>query len=531
MIVFLASFLTTSLLVSTLGADTSAYLWLLLARIAFAELAIVAPITKHGRYKPLCIAASLIVFALSLVSKPKVLVVLVLFLGLCALIDVCLDGVSLEQRLSQPRATQIFLLTFPRIAGLFTGLLIQDEYRVIAGLQLDSQGIQSFLLIICCLFLTGSTPGQAETSKSDVKRLRSASSALNLFCAYSPIFLISVLATHFAPSPYPLAFLTRRSLLLWVTQPNHLLLSLFLSLIVIDLFQRIKQPLQALISTLCFLVGLLGAIMHRLETSLFLEISLSAIAFANILILVDLALCRTLFLKPPLRLTLPLTIWCLGGVIGESTDRLDTANASLLEALGVALLMLAFFLLYHFGQLGVRSEQPSQKKPPRLADRHGDKVLDFVNVAMTSPRRRSHLARDIWQYVMIRIPVFFIIAILYSSLISGSWYAFSQRAEWRQRVLNYVNTAETELFLSSIRRRLEEEMLASKRIPQNWDAFIQTSFQAPTTKLKAQDFWKNPLLFEVSRQTVLIRSAGVDGQYFTADDIIKQAYRPDGVEQ
>ncbi|MCA9780954.1 MAG: hypothetical protein KC800_29750, partial [Candidatus Eremiobacteraeota bacterium] len=78
-------------------------------------------------------------------------------------------------------------------------------------------------------------------------------------------------------------------------------------------------------------------------------------------------------------------------------------------------------------------------------------------------------------------------------------------------------------------RRLQEEMLATQRVPTEWDVFISQSFHSNGKPLTDVDFWGKPYRFENNPGEVRVVSAGPDGFFETKDDLEETIEKPEGV--
>ena len=116
-----------------------------------------------------------------------------------------------------------------------------------------------------------------------------------------------------------------------------------------------------------------------------------------------------------------------------------------------------------------------------------------------------------------------------SLTLAGTWHAWDERKSFEQQTRGMWITVKTQLFLTSLQRRTEEEMLASNRVPTDWADFIAKSFELDGRPLKDQDFWGTPLHFDSLPGEVMIVSAGPDKKLFTPDDLMRLAKKPHGV--
>jgi hypothetical protein len=131
----------------------------------------------------------------------------------------------------------------------------------------------------------------------------------------------------------------------------------------------------------------------------------------------------------------------------------------------------------------------------------------------------------------VRFPITLTLAIAGSFAVAGLWHARDSKATYQSRVKDAWLGMQTQLFLTSLKLRVHEEMLTSNRIPNDWPGFIAASFQLDGRPMKDRDFWGTPLHFEVLPNEVRIVSAGPDRKLSTPDDIERRALRPDGVAE
>ncbi len=235
---------------------------------------------------------------------------------------------------------------------------------------------------------------------------------------------------------------------------------------------------------------------------------------------------------PVLRTAIPLTLWALGQLGGETLVSRWPGLVVPVKVLASLILMAALWPAYRRWSPRVRISSSEVERSERESgsERHGDRTFDFEAAPAMRPKKRSRWLARLWYLLGVRFPVTITITLLGAFLLAGLWHLSAQRGTWRAKAENSWLSFQTELFVSRLKVRLEEEMLASNRVPRDWAGFIGSSFQLNGRPMKDRDFWGTPLHFESLPKEVLIVSAGADRKLFTRDDISRRAQKPQGVK-
>ena len=130
---------------------------------------------------------------------------------------------------------------------------------------------------------------------------------------------------------------------------------------------------------------------------------------------------------------------------------------------------------------------------------------------------------------MLHLPMYLTTILLVAGGLKLGSSIFHNKSEWERQLDNASRRFQTELFLSALNRRLQEEMLASQRVPKDWNLFISSSFNSNGKALTDIDLWNTPYRFENNPHEVRVVSAGPDKLFETADDLEKTITKPEGV--
>lgn len=231
-----------------------------------------------------------------------------------------------------------------------------------------------------------------------------------------------------------------------------------------------------------------------------------------------------------LRAAIPLTLWALGQLAGDSLLTRWPGAVIPVKALASLMLLTALWPAYRRWSPRVRiSSSEVERRCEAGSGRHGDRTFDFEAAPEVRSKQRSRWLARLWYLLGIRFPVTIAILLSGSFLLAGLWHLSAQRGTWRARAENAWLAFQTELFVSRLKVRLEEEMFASNRVPRDWANFIGSSFQLNGRAMQDRDFWGTPLHFDNLPKEVSIVSAGADRKLFTRDDISRKAQKPQGV--
>ncbi len=536
----LAGLLHAALLGAVVGADLEPFFWLLVARPLAAVLMSLLPETTSGQWRPYLVGSAVgylgMVQLLDLADRPFQLGAMALFL----FVDVALDAILATHAPSQEWVGRMGQLTFARAAGLALGLLTSSTLLAVPS---GGQAAFSFLLaILIALFWTVRERADDElvqTRRNNsfvhsallldaLKSLRDPRWALHLMTMFS----VAVLAGAGKSLLFPVPVLSAPALAQWLSLPVLCVGALLLDVILALVIERAPLPVQI---QGCYPLLLLAAV--ALPTWPGHHGVLVAVEVAGgLALLVAYRQClegAPLAMTPALRAAVPVATWALGMLGGQA---LGGRNLLLWLAIPATCLSVVTVMNLRAWTRRIRLERATaygneSERQARTGGRHGDRRQDFTAAPHVDRRRRpaTRIFRQIWHILAIRFPITLALAVMAGVVVSGLWQAKDQRQTWTTRIQNSWTATKTQLFLTSLKHRVEEELLASNRVPDNWTEFVGASFELDGRPMKDRDFWGTPLHFDNLPKEVRIVSAGPDRKLFTRDDIERVAHKPDGV--
>lgn len=536
----LSALLLAGLLGLTVGVRFEGLLWLLMMRPLVAAALTLLPPTSAGDLRPYTVSLSLLSLGVVLLAGPESSSATVMLLVMFWLIDPALDTL-LVARCPEPEwLGRIAQMALARSAGLALGALgsalLADQGPTLRPAVAAMLGVLVFLLAVpeapersAWVPRRLGSEGRSATLLESLGQLRQPALAGRILA----LFAAALLAGTLWPLLLPLPLVTPDLLDDWLLRSTVWWGLALLTAVLALLLERLHRPA---IITLCYsllLTGLVASVLVKAEVP---ELTLTLAVLANLAALLACrqALTTGIGMAPCPRATLPLWVWALGLLTGQSLRTAPSTACQIamaLASLGLLVALLGELLGWYRGGAHSHKGPTIVETSPGKSVRHGDLKQDFTAAPVPLTRRPSAmrwLAR-LWFVLVVRFPVTLSLAVLAGFLLAGAWHISDHRKTWHQRTHEAWIRCQTELFLTSLKHRLEEEMLASNRVPTNWEEFVANNFQLDGRALKDRDFWGTPLYFDVQSDHVLIVSAGPDKKLNTADDLARSAHRPSGV--
>lgn len=542
----LAGLLAAMLLGCAVGPALPPFLWLAAARLLSALLLMMLPPTALGLFRPYLAAGSLLCLLLAQVL-PAAGLANQLALGLLfLLIDPSLDALLAQRCPEHEWLGRMGQLLTARMAGLVLGLGLSGVVmadpawgRLVVSVPLLT------LILLFALTSEGTEPeerpgyGQAglipETFRprrlsSPAHRLDTLRDSLQALAqpvvlqSLSVLLAVAVLAGGSASALYPVPMLSESVLRSWLNHPGLPLgLAAACALLALALERLSRQSLRAIGYSVTLLT--LTAHLARPGDPGFLA-ALQLASGLALLVAHRQTLAAQIGVDPCLRGSVPLMVWTAGMLTGEVLIPTPLLNPSRLLCATVLLLSLLATIKHWKVTTVTEAEVLDDREPGR----HGDRAFDFVaGPSADHRRRRGSRLRRVWHYLTIRFPVTLTLVVLGSFAAAATWHASDNKKSWEEKTRGVWLATQTNLFLTSLKLRTEEEMLASSRVPDDWAAFIAANFELDGRPMKDRDFWGTPLHFDVLPKEVRIVSAGPDRKLDTPDDLQRSARRPDGV--
>ncbi len=531
------------LLGSMVGASWQALGWLILSRPLVALVLTLLPRTTMGDYRPYLGAAAFTALLVSLVGDVTGQSFFILALALYLVIDVACEALVVERSPRYEWLGQWAQLLSFRAGGLYLGLFLAT---LLANTSASFIHLVQGQLVVLCLttFLVKEAPLNRDIhlglQDDRIPRLALVIDSLRSWVAGPSIrstiglFWLATLSGLVGSQLLPIANLDQTSLSQVLSEPGHWLM-VYASIMVLSLcletlrFESVLLFLNSLfiiviVLTLMDLPPSAGNLLVDVASGLVLLGSLTS------------ALSVQEAVDPRLRTSVLCVVWVAGLWLGESVKAQTSPRTLfiliLLGLLGTLLIMGSlFYRLRTFTQVKqTHVLDDEQERRARGQGLHGDKKLDFTAVPMEAPTKRRHLVARIWHFFTIRLPVSVMLALLIGLTLAAVWQTSVQKQKFRGQAEDTWKQLETSIFLSSLGRRVTEEMLASNRVPRNWPEFISANFQLDGRPMKDRDFWDTPLQFQVTPKEIRLISAGPDKKHGTSDDIRRDVSRPDGVQ-
>ena len=526
-----------SLLLGGTYLPTVSYFWGLgTGRVLLALALLFLPTLQAGRFRPYLLTLSSVGLLASLFLPYWIFTQWVLITLLYLLLEISIDSLVLQHATEQEVPLELGILAACRFLGLWGGLIWQHSDL---ALEMGKWGLPQVLLAFLSLFwlLVRESPdcrllspkwkekvsGPREVLQNalqEVLKVRAAGSILSLF-------FTSFLAGYLCDAilPYPLLHPTTAES--WVSSVESNLQLLLVGLFATWMLEKARLRTQLLFAATC-LMGLAGA--HLLGLSAPWPAYAFGFVLTSILLCIRAVLRETFKLDPVLRAALVITVWTSGGLTGE-TLRADLSTPWTQAAELIACVVVLAFVLLTFRHYNRSAQYVETKIPHGKAERFGDRTQDFHGVPTSGPRKKSlRFFRHLSNYLLVHLPVTIILSAVAVGLLVSGLYIFDHRAEWETRLKNSEKVFRTKIFYSGFKRRLQEEMIASQRVPSDWPGFIADNFNSDGKALTDIDPWGTPYLITVHQKEVEIQSAGPDRRFGTADDLSTAISRPTGVK-
>ena len=531
MLAFAGSFLLGESYLPTLS-----YFWGLGAgRLLFCLLLVALPSTDAGRFRPLLVLISVASFAVVFWAPSLLFARWVLLTLLYLTMEVSIDALVLNRATEQEVPLELGWLAGCRLCGLWLGLFVQY-----AGLteELRPQQLAWSTLLLVLAFWTVARESSADRfvprglaePKSSVREsfpdyLKILGSPWAL-AAVTGLGCYACLAGYRAGAilPYPLLHPQGAGTWMGSILPN--LVTLAVGLVGIFLLERLRLRNQLLAA---------AALACGLELSVLIQRSsppdwLWGLLLTSILLSSRAVLRETYSMDPVLRAAVVVTAWVAGGLFGQylTTSLPTVAGKGFGPLLSIVTAVLAGVSWSRYAQ---PAKELSTLLPPSHREaRFGDRKQDFE--AVPEPKRKSRSAsgwRRRFNSFFLHLPMYLSTILLVAGGLKLGSSILHNKSEWEKQLDNASRRFQTELFLSALSRRLQEEMLASQRVPSDWHLFISSTFNSNGKPLTDIDLWNTPYRFENNRDEVRVVSAGPDKLFETADDLEKTIAKPEGV--
>lgn len=519
--------LLANLLLGSRYLPTTTYFWGLgLSRLGLAVLLAFVPATNCGRFRPLVAVGCL----LTLLPLPTSLFT---FLLTYLLLEITVDTLTVEFSTEQDIPLQFGFFAALRTLGLWLGLLLQNSgLNLPLGLpQLRQACLAAFLIFwlmvkekksdrqVCSGLVSTEVP--AKTRLTDTLHFLSQPRALAALANLTLVALLAGSLTH-GVLPYPLLYPDQATG--WFLGVLSTVKLIGLGLIWTWLIEKLPLGFQLLTaSSACLLCALSPALsLERWQDYLM------GALLGGILTGCRAVLRETHRVQASLRSSILVTIWIVGCLGGETL----AATLSTTQLNRVAGLFAVGFVLYSLLSLGHYSQKAKKQEKQSLerSERFGDRTLDFEGAPGPPPRRgRWNPFRGLFDLLFVNLPVKIFLALTIAFFLTLGISLYQRKASFQHELESSVKVFRTKLFLSAIKRRLTEEMLASRRVPTDWSSFIAGTFHSEGKPLDDIDPWGNPYRFTTTDSQVLIVSAGPDQRYGSADDLEQAVDKPSGV--
>lgn len=525
-----------SLLLGGTYLPTVSYFWGLgTGRVLLALALLFLPALVAGRFRPYLFTLSFVGLLAGLFLPHWIFTQWVLITLLYLLLEISIDSLVLQHATEQEVPLELGVLVVSRLTGLWAGLIWHhSDLAQGSGEHGLPQILLAFLSLFWllvkenpdCRFLSAKLQEKENSPREVLKKalqqilkIRATGSILNLF---STSFLAGYLGG--AILPYPLLHPTTAET--WLSSVQANLQLIFVGLFSTWMLEKARLRTQLLLSVTC-LMGFAAAQLLALSASW--PDYVWGLVLTSILLCSRAVLRETFQLDPVLRAALVITIWTSGGVAGEIV-RLYlgppwTQTAEVLASIGVLTFVVLTFRHYN------RAAHFVETKHPGKTERFGDRKQDFHGAPTSEPRKKSlRFFRYLSNYLFVHLPVTIILCSIAVGIIGSGLYLFDHRAEWETRLKNAEKAFRTKIFYSGFKRRLQEEMIASQRVPSDWSGFISDNFSSEGKALTDIDPWGTPYLITVHKQDIEIQSAGPDRRFDTPDDLCSSISRPAGVK-
>ncbi len=527
-ILHLGAILAAFLVGYLVGPRLAPFLSLLVCRPFVAIAITLLPTSRWGRYRPYLVIGALAVAALCWAFPPRGTVIFLLAMTYFLLLDLSLDALMVECCPEEEWLGKTAGLGWARSVGLLGGLMASG---ISAVSPLWTVSVP--LLVLAALFaLCREKP--SHYTEAETPRLASVVDCLRIWLASKEIWgaglvlgAASILAGVSGTTIFPVVVLSPTTIAEWLNDP-WTWTGAGLSWVMLALvFERISVAgLILFLYPLAIVSAWLGGPFGWWPLLPHLLLGLATLTAYRRLLSV-----QKEKIDPCLRAAIPLTLWALGQLLGEAIVSLWPEYTTAVKIAASLAMAVATVSIGNRWRPGVRitSTELSALNRPATSERHGDRAFDFEAAPNARRKTRSRWLIRLWYLVTVRFPVTLTLIALTSFMLTGVWHVTEQKGSWERRTRGAWLTLQTELFLTSLTQRLEEEMLASSYVPRDFGAFIGSAFQLNGRSMQDRDFWGTPLYFQVLPKEIRIVSAGPDKKHFTPDDITRTAAKPEGV--
>ncbi len=447
-------------------------------------------------------------------------------------LDTDLDRRALSGRSENTWPFALTVLVFARtFGGLLGAMFWALEIEVALGGNVSFLQLQLGCIMLVLLCSSQPAPPVPDLPRTFVGQPLYSRTA---FKGLSLVTLLAVCVGIFGVAESPVAILRPEFLSLGAQNPWLLLqvatLSLLLSKLLSWSVHKHGLPLAGALylSSLALQVAPLAT---QIQAMLTLTSAVLALVFVSTWVLQRVESAPT-----GLEVSILMTLWGFGAALGFLTSGFESSNTDRLIALFCGLLLLALGYREHkhhpLERIQSLSEQRDADKSRAISERpHGDLRQDFVNVPMPGRKKKTWLRfSSLWLFLSVKLPVILILSAGVAVLVGGFWHLSGQRQDWKARTTDAWKVLQTQLYFSSIARRLEEDMLASSRVPDDWERFLESSFQMPSPYQPGHDPWGQPILLETQGSHLNIISAGPDQSFGTPRDLVRSVKIPAGVK-
>ena len=519
-----SALIATALLGYVIGPRLVPFLSLLACRPLVGIVLSLLPLPKDRSYRPYLLGGALLLAGLAhfLPARGSLLYLLVMAYLLC--FDVVLDSLVVKCCPQEEWVGKTAGLGFSRCVGLPLGLVASGLAWPPASWWITG----NFLLLAGLWALCGTVAREQAVGPGGISGLAAAGQEWisSPWLISSSLWLVagSLLAGMAGTPLFPLVVLAPSNVARQMAAPWGWLGSGLLWVMLALVIERQNLPgLLSVTLPVSLLLVWLGGPLKLWPVAVQLSLGLACLSLYRVNLT-----AQTERVDPILRTLVPLTLWVGGQLAGE---RIVGTWAELTLPLTAFCSIFLVWALHWAVRRGLPADRAGRTdaRRPAASVRHGDRTFDFEAAPLVGPKRRSRQLSRLWHFLTVRCPVSFVIVMVSSFLLAGVWHVSAQRQAWKAKATDAWLAFQTELFVSRLKVRLEEEMLASSRVPSDWASFVASSFQLEGRPLKDRDFWGTRLHFEDLPRGVRIVSAGSDMKLFTSDDIVRTADKPAGV--
>jgi hypothetical protein len=514
---------------------TASYFWGLGAgRLLFCLLLVALPATDAGRFRPLLVILAGASFAVAAWASSFLFARWALLTLLYLAMEVSLDALVLNRATEQEVPFELGWLAGCRLCGLWMGLFVQY-----AGLTEELRPRQlalSTLLAVLAFWIVARESSadrfvplnlewEGTVRQRFLKHFKVLGSPWTL-TALAGLGCYACLAGYRAGAILPYPLLHPQGAGSWMSRIIPNLATLAVGLLGSLTLERLRLRNQ---------LWAAAALTCGLELSVLIQQSsppswLWGLLLTSILLSSRAVLRETYSVDPVLRAATVVTVWVACGLWGQylSTSPPTSAEKVVGPLFAVVVAVLAAISWSRYAQPA--KELSTLLPPARGEARFGDRKQDFE--AAPEPRRKSRPATGWRRRVnsfLLHLPMYLTTILMVAGSLKLGSYIFYNKQKWEKQLDNASRRFQTELLLSALERRLQEEMLASQRVPKDWNQFISSSFNSNGKPLTDIDLWNTPYRFENIPGEIRVVSAGPDRIFETEDDLERSVTKPEGV--